>query len=277
MSAVYRQYSRDELEVQYNARGTVPDVQVFVDRYAQESAAVRARIAGHLNLAYGPSADETLDIFPAVATPRPTLVFIHGGYWRMLTKNESGFMAETFTRAGASVAVLNYALAPAATLDEIVGQTRRAIDWLIANGARYGIDREQLYVVGTSAGGHLGGMVLASHAIAGACLISGLFDLEPVRMCLPNTWLQLDAEGARRNSPIHHLPACGCPLIISYAGTDTDEFKRQSRDYLAAWQARGFPGELLEMPAHNHFDIVLDLADLASPLTRAVLHQMKLA
>mgnify|MGYP001253338452 CR=1 FL=1 len=74
------------------------------------------------------------------------------------------------------------------------------------------------------------------NCIKGALALNGLYDLEPVRLSEPNEWAQLDEPAARRNSPIHHLPGQGCPLIVSYGGSETSEFKRQSNIYAAAWR-----------------------------------------
>ena len=106
--------------------------------------------------------------------------------------------------------------------------------------------------------------------VKGACAISGIFDLEPIRLSEVNEWAGLDAAAARRNSPIHHLPEAGCPLVVSYGGNETSEFKRQTDDYAAAWRARGFSAEHVDMAEANHFDIVFDYQNPEGRLTRAV-------
>lgn len=285
---VYRDLDQAGLDREYNARATVPDVEPYLARYAAESARMRAALPCHLDVAYGPTPEETLDIFPAAGPrPAPTMVFVHGGYWRLLGKGDSSFMAEAFTGAGATLVAVNYALAPRVTLDEIVRQVRAAVAWLHREGKAYGVDPERIHAVGSSAGGHLTAMLLCpgwpedlgvhEDVVKGACVISGLFDLEPVRLCHPNEWARLDAEGARRLSPIHHLPAHGCPLIVAWAETDTGEFKRQSQALAEAWAGRGFPCARIELAGFNHFDIVLELNRAASPLTAAILHQMGLS
>jgi arylformamidase len=300
MTALYRHYDRAGLDVQYNARATVPDIAPIIKAYADESRAARNSLPCTLDVPYGPHADELLDIFPAargVATPgaaapgtsnftAPVFVFLHGGYWRLLSKDDSSSMAPTFTRAGAVVVAVNYSLAPAVTLDRIVDQTRRALAWVHAHIAAYGGDPARIHVCGSSAGGHLVGALLAGgwHAdyglptdvVHGAAQLSGLFDLRPLVHTHINEWMRMSEADAIRNSPALHLPDQGCPLITSYGETETDEFKRQSDDYLAAWRARGFEGRHVPMPGTNHFDIVLTLGDPASPLTRAILEQMGL-
>jgi len=280
-------YSTEELDRQYNARATVPDVNVYLAEYATRSAACRARLACSLAVPYGSHPDETLDIFPAARPGAPVLVYFHGGYWRALSKDDSSFMAETFVAAGATVVAVNYSLAPAVTLDEIVAQCRRALAWTWRQVGAWNGDARRIHIAGSSAGGHLVGMLLAPgwHAalgvpadiVAGACPVSGLFDLEPLLQTHINDWARLDAASARRLSPQFHLPARGCPLLVAVGERETAEFHRQTRDYLAAWRAKGLPGTQVDMPGTHHFDVILGLADPASPLALALMRQMGLA
>ena len=268
--AIYRGMNRAELDIQYDARGTVDDIAPFLDRYAEFSAAAKRDLKVVRDVPFGSGQEELFDLFPA-GRNAPVFVFVHGGYWRLLSKDESSFMAKCFVECGIVVAAVNYALAPAVTLDEIVRQVRAAVSRLWHDADRYGIDRDRIHIGGSSAGGHLVGMLLAdgwqsqagvpTDVIAGAVSASGLFDLEPVRLCHPNEWLQLDADSARRNSPIHHIPEAGCPLLLTWAGSDTGEFKRQSHDYGRAWEQAGYPVTAFEVSDRNHFDIILDLAD----------------
>ncbi|VVD85454.1 alpha/beta hydrolase [Pandoraea anhela] len=286
----YRNFDDAELDVQYNARATISNVLDILTQYAEQSAHARATVPCVLDVAYGEHPDETLDIFPAATPGAPVFFFVHGGYWRALNKSDSSNMAPAFTQAGATVVTINYSLAPGASLDTIVDQTRRALAWVHRNigehrGKCYG-DPRRIHVCGSSAGGHLVGMLLARgwHAdygvpedvIAGAAPLSGLFDLTPIPFTHINEWMKLSADDAHRNSPHFRLPEHGCPIVVSYGETETAEFKRQSDDYLAAWRDKGFAGEYVPMPGTNHFDIVLTLNDAASPLTQAIFRQMDL-
>ncbi len=283
---LYRGMNREELDREYNARGTVPDIAPFLEAYAALSAEARRDCEVFTDLAYGPSEAEKLDFFPAgeAGTAAPVFVFLHGGYWRLLSKEDSAFMAKPFVEAGIAVAAVDYALAPAVTLDEIVRQVRSAIAYLWHEAERLGIDRERIYVGGSSAGGHLGGMVLAGDwqaefgvpddVVAGGMLASGLFDLEPLRHCHVNEWMSLDEASVARNSTLFSIPEKGardCPLIVTWGGSETSEFKRQSRAYAEAWAAMGYSCEAFEIADRNHFDIILDLADPDRELTKRVL------
>jgi len=287
MTCVYRYYDQSELERQLNARATVPDITPILMRYASESARMRSGLPCRLGVSYGASEPERLDIFPAATKgPAPIFVFLHGGYWRLLDSADSCFMAECLTKAGACVVAVNYALAPHVTLAEIVRQCRTAVAWLHLHAREVGGDPTRIHVGGSSAGGHLAAMTLSpgwerdfgvpDNLIAGATLLSGIYDLEPVRLGHPNDWLRLTATDATALSPLLHLPARPVPLVVSYAPTETDEFKRQSEVYMAAAKARGCTTRFVPMPGTNHFDIVFGLADRENPLAQATIDTMGL-
>jgi len=291
MSIVYRGYDRAALDRQYNARATTPEFFPIMQRYADESRVAQEKLPCLRNVAYGDHPDETLDIFPAVASvaggkPAPVFFWVHGGYWRMQSKDDACNMAPPFTQAGAIVVVVNYSLTPMVTLDHIVDQVRRAVAWTYRNIGQHGGDPQRFHVGGSSAGAHLAAMVLArgwrrkldlpEELVKSALLLSGLYDLTPLPHTFVNEWLKLTPPDAERNSPERWLPEQGCPIVVSYGDTETDEFKRQSADYLELWQAQGFSGQLVHVPGLNHFDIVLELGKFGSPLTQAALGQLGL-
>ncbi|MBT8766915.1 alpha/beta hydrolase [Metapseudomonas boanensis] len=273
-------------DVQYNARASVDDFDQYPRQYRALSDAAHASLPCFKDVAYGPGAGERLDIFPASRPDAPVLLFIHGGYWRALSKADSAFMAPALTAAGACVVVLDYDLAPTVTLDHIVDQARRALAWLYLHIGEFGGDPQHLYASGSSAGGHLAGMLLAggwqteygvpATVLRGALPISGLFDLRPLLLTHINGWMNLDEAAAIRNSPAFQLPAEGGELVVSYGALETEEFARQSEEYLAAWTSQGLPGHLVATPGKNHFDVVLELGQAGTPLYQAAIELMGL-
>lgn len=278
-------YAPDELDRQYNARASVPDCLPYLQEYADYSAQARRQVAGELGVPYGSHADETLDIFPA-AGPAPVYLFIHGGYWRALSKDDSAFMAPAFVRQGVTVVAVNYSLSPGASLPLIVDQCRRALAWVHHNIDRYGGDPERIHVSGSSAGGHLAGMLLApgwqgalglpDGVIHSASPISGLFDLRPLVRTHVNAWVRMDGRVARTLSPVFHLPSAACPLLLAWGEHETDEFKRQSDLYAQAWTAHGYPLRTLEVEGVNHFNILMQLRHAESALSRSIFEMMGL-
>jgi hypothetical protein len=150
-------------EAQYNNRLAIPDAAVYNARGVERSAAARSRLASRLDLAYGPSARQRIDLYPAAAAGAPILSFIHGGYWRSRDKSEFAFIAEPFVAAGITVAMPEYDLAPSVTVATIVEQMVAAHAWLYRNAGDHGADPSRLFVAGHSAGGHLAAMMAATH------------------------------------------------------------------------------------------------------------------
>ena len=261
--------SAAELDAQYNNRLRVPD---FLTRYVApwqaRSAEVRAQQACLLDVPYGPTLAETLDIFPAGGVRQPVLVFIHGGYWRSMDKADHSFIAPAFTRSGACVVLPNYALCSAQgkiTMEDIVWQTLRAVAWVAKHIDRYGGDPARITVAGHSAGGHLAAMAAAcvwpvlsaelpQRLVRNALSISGLHDLAPLmRSPYLQTDLKLTPRQVLRCSPAYFAQP-QAPLWAVCGGDESAEFKRQNALIQSAWGAKAVP-VCEELPGLNHFSI----------------------
>ena len=276
---VWRDMDRPTLDREYNARASVPDFDAELARYRSASAQARATLPHHAGLVYEPARRLALDWFRG-APGGPVLLWIHGGYWRALSKEDQSCVAPGLVAAGIHVAVMDYALAPEATLEEIVDQARAALAWVHAAAEGFGADPARLYAAGSSAGGHLCAMLmlqgwqhdhgLLPGALRGGIALSGLFDLEPIRLSHVNDWLGLDAPRAHALSPLHHLPTPPAPaLLASYGGLETGEFKRQTETFAAAWSAAGHRAMVVPQPTRNHFDIAVALGTRHDPLCDA--------
>ena len=267
---LYRGMDRAQLDAAYNNGAAVPRVDAIRDDWDARSARVRQGRRGHLDLAYGAAPRERLDLFLAERARAATLMFIHGGYWQMNDKERFAFLAEGPLARGINVAVVEYTLAPEARMDRIVEEIRRSVAWLGEHLGDYGADPARIYVSGHSAGGHLTAMAMSLGAVKGGLAISGLYDLEPIRLNNLNVKLGLDAAEAHRNSPMFHFPPVSAPLVVAYGTAELPELCRQSIDYAKAWAERGLPGRLLPVGGADHFTILESLADPHGALTQAL-------
>jgi acetyl esterase/lipase len=241
MAALYRGMDRPTLDAAYNNGAAVAGSARIVAEWQARSERMRPSSS---EVRYGTAERNRIDLFEAVPGA-PLLVFIHGGYWQMRAKENFAFLAAGPLAHGISVALVGYTLAPDKRLDGIVAEIRAALDFL---------DRECV-VSGWSAGGHLTAMAMDHPRVRGGLAISGIYDLEPIRLSYINDRLGLDADAARRLSPVHR-PASGKPLVVAYGTRELPELQRQSHLYANALEN----ARLEPLAGHDHFTILEELA-----------------
>lgn len=278
----FRGFAPDELERQYQPSSRVQSLQRYLDEYAERGRAGIATTPAR-RIAYGPHADEWLWYVPAAGGRTDVAVhaFVHGGYWQALSADDGMGLAPGFHAAGVAFASVNYTLCPGAPLAELVRQVRSAVRFLASAGdPGLAHDPARVHLSGHSAGAHLVAMAAAdpSCPMAGATFVSGVYDLAPLVHTTVNEALGLDEPGAKELSPLGHVPKRpGLPTIVTWGEDDTDEFRRQSLAWAAAWaEVEGNrPPVALEVGGRNHFDVIDDLPDPATPVGRAVVAQMR--
>lgn len=290
-AAVYRGMDQQTVDRQYNARASVPSFDAEQALDARDSERVRQELASVETIVYDAISGEKLDLYHAGAAS-PVFVWIHGGYWRGGSRQANAFAARGLVLHGISVAVLDYSLAPAVRLPEIVRQVRSAVAWLVRHGGQHDLSVERIHVGGSSAGGHLVGMLLAddgwqqalglrADVIDVALSLSGLYELDPLPLTQVNEWMRFSDQDIATCSPIRLIPQArpaasrpspGCPprLIASVGGRETDEFRRQTDAYVEAWRDAGWPVQVIDMPDFGHFDLARSLFDPDGLLVGAV-------
>lgn len=249
----------------------------FIDAYRRESAAALRALPVQRDLAYGASPRQRLDYFPAPAgAVRPgLLVFIHGGYWQELSKTESAFLAPAWHTAGVAHAVVDYTLAPAASVAQIVEECVAAVAWLHARAADLGFAADAMIVAGSSAGAYLAAACAARDAtpLRGIVPVSGVFDVSPLIGTSINEALGLDQASAATLNLLDGRRRF-CPAVVAWGEVETDAFKQQSQQFARAVAAGGAPCTAFEIPRRNHFDVIHELGTPAARLfeeTRALL------
>ncbi|MBB1077665.1 alpha/beta hydrolase [Rhodoferax sp. 4810] len=264
MNTLYRDFETPaQIDAQYNPAIRLPDATAPARHYAQRSAQARAQLRCVLDLSYGPTLAETLDIFPADAPNAPVFVFLHGGYWRALSSKDFSCIALGLQPLGITTVVVNYALCPWVTLDEITRQVRAALAWTIKNITSYGGDPTRVAIGGHSAGAQLTAMCLQTawvqnyglpdNPLAAAVLVSGIYDIAPLRFSYLQPLIQLDDGIIRRNSPAFSVRPCTTPIWVNWGDQETPEFARQSALFHQAWLAQGNTSELSALAQADHY------------------------
>ena len=277
MRTLYREFeTQAQIDAQYN-----PSLSLAADdnpmlHYARTAERARAQLHGVLDIHFGPTLAETLDIFPASQPNAPVFIFLHGGYWRALSSKDFSGIALGLHAQGITTVVVNYALCPVVTIDEIVRQCRAACAWVFRHIAGHGGNPQQVAIGGHSAGGHLTAMCLQTQwerdyglpqdPFAAAVLVSGLYDLAPLRYSYLQPMIQLDEGTIARNSPVFGARPCTTPVWITWGGAETSEFARQSQVFHNTWLAQGNRALLEAQPGANHFTAIHGFEEAGSPL-----------
>lgn len=261
---LWRGFTRAELDRAYDNAGHVRDSAARIAAWTERSARLRAARPEGLDLSYGPRERNRIDLFRCGRAGAPLFVFIHGGYWQRNSRQVFSCLAEGPLAHGFDVALPGYTLGPEATLTDIVAEIAAALAWLRREGGATG----RLIVGGWSAGGHLAALACGLPGVDAGLLISGIYDLEPIRLGVLNDKLGLTEEEVARLSPMRRLAEARAPALVVCGGAELPELQRQSRDYAAA---RAAPLHVL--PGENHFTILDGLVSPDGALTGLLARQ----
>jgi arylformamidase len=135
-------------------------------------------------------------------------------------------------------------------------------------------------IYGHSAGGQLAAAMVATDwptlypkappdLVPAGYAISGVFDLTPLVGLSMNQDLRLDADEARRVSPLFWPVAPGRMLDVVVGDLESSEFKRQSRTMAETWRQGTAQTPYQEFPG-DHFTVIDPLADPSSAMVARI-------
>jgi arylformamidase len=287
---VWRDFDQEALDNAYDQLVYAPNRDLILGRMRAASDRARENLGAPERVAYGASEYERFDLFRAKTAGRglaPINVFVHGGGWRVGGAAESALNAEPLVRAGAHAFILDFI-----NVDEAGGdlvsmhrQVSGALAFIWNNAAGFGGDRNRFYVSGASSGAHLAACALSTgwreqklpaDFCKGAVLVSGMYDLAPVRLSKRSTYVKFTDEMERDLSPERHIDQINTPIVLVYGSGDTPEFQRQTRDFLGALRNAQKPAEIVFAEGYNHFELIETIANPYGVAGRVRLKQMGL-
>jgi arylformamidase len=228
-----------------------------------------------LDIVYGESERQKLDIFRPESELRGLVVFVHGGYWRAFDKSYWSHLATAALRRGWAVAVPSYDLAPTVSISEITLQTGAA------TGKAASIIGGPIRLTGHSAGGHLVTRMICLDSPLSPDLrqrtervvsISGLHDLRPLlKTKMNDDFRMLEAEAVAESAALKQ-PIEDVELVCWVGAEERPEFVRQSELLANIWTGYGIETSVHRAPGQHHFDVIDGLVDPQSALSDALLN-----
>ena len=285
---VFLDYDQAELDAAYDQFAYAPLGGELQTRWYANSEETRRRLGEPKRESYGPTEIEKLDIFRTPRANAPIFVFVHGGAWLVGEAKQYHFPAENIVTAGAHYVALDFVTVDKANGDlrVMADQVKRGIAWVYKNAASFGGDPNRIYLCSQSSGAHLAGVALVTDwqkefglpadAIKGGVLLSGLYEMKPVRLSARSAYVKFDDAMEDSMSAMRHIDRLRAPLTLMYGTNETPEFQRQTRDFAAAVKAAGKPVTLIAVPNTNHFELADTLANPYGWGGRAALAMMGL-
>ncbi len=259
-----------ELDDAYANAAHIPGAADYPPRWADQAKEVRADLSAkgraHLDMAYGPTARQCLDLFLPEGTPKGLCVFVHGGYWLRFDKSYWSHLAQGPLGQGWAVAMPSYDLCPDVRIAEITRQIAKAIETAAQHVAG------PIALAGHSAGGHLAARMCVAGVLDGSVAarlssvvpISPVADLRPLLKTSMNKEFGLDPAAAEAESPVLMQPV-DVPVIVWVGARERPAFLDQARWLAEAWECRH-----VVAPERHHFDVIDDLADPDSHMVAAL-------
>tara|TARA_Y100001934_G_scaffold20527_1_gene23437 strand:+ start:82 stop:957 length:876 start_codon:yes stop_codon:yes gene_type:complete len=277
---IYKGLTQEALDSEYNNLNKISNAVEIINLWEERGDEACALLPCKLDVKYGPDEMQSMDIFPINKPMSPILAFIHGGYWSSRSKRISRFLAPFYTAAGVNFISIGYRLCPAVRIGSIVDDIRSCLDWIFENAGQFEGDNRQIFVAGHSAGGHLTGLMCGPSGptyLKGGCSLSGIHDLEPIRLSYLNAQIRLTTDEVDKYSPVRvvenvipdevKLP----PLIIAVGAKEGQEYLYQTNCFTDALNLAKQPVLKSIIEDGNHFSVCESFCDPSSSLSNEVL------
>ncbi len=256
-----------ELDEAYSNADHIPGGDGFVAYWASRATAFREAMGDSavLDQPYGDGVRLRYDLFLPEGSPKGTVVFVHGGYWKALDKSSWSHLAAGPLVHGWAVAMPSYDLCPTVTIPEITQQIARAVERIGEHVPG------PLSLTGHSAGGQLVARMLdrsvlptaTQDRVQAVAPISPLSDLRPLLKTSMRADLRLDDAQATTDSPILMHDRANAETAVWVGGAERPAFLDQAR-----WLGDAWTISVHVVPEKHHFDIIDLMEDPKSDLVR---------
>lgn len=284
-SKVFLNYTQDELDRNYMQTVWAPNFKQIMERMNYRSELTLKTLGEPESYQYDQFPTHKIDFYKAENNNAPLMVFIHGGAWKSGSAKEYSYIANPFIANNINVAIIDFDDVTKVGLNGMIEQIRNSIKWIYVNSDKLSINKNKIYIIGHSSGAHLGGVLLTTdwkkqnlpqYILKGATLISGMYEMKPVRLSVRSKYLNFNDKIENELSSIRHIESINTPVLLSYGGLESDEFKRQSNDFLERLKQYNKKSKLIVQPFFNHFEIIDDFGNPNNQMTNLTIQMIKM-
>jgi acetyl esterase/lipase len=227
----------------------------------------------HADIAYGEDPRHRLDVYvpdAPTASPRPLIVFWHGGRWTYGDKDDYRFVGAALAEVGCIAVLPNYRHYPQVKMPGFMDDAARAALWAGAHSADYQADSARLFLMGHSAGAHMAALLALNPGyfaatgqrappLAGVIGLSGPYDFLPL---LEPDVQDMFGPPAKypESQPIEFVHPGAPRMLLIHGLMDNTVWPKNSRNLATALQARGVSATLKLYPKLVHADTVAALS-----------------
>lgn len=279
---VYAGLDQAQLDRAYDQSQWAPDFKQTIAAYRSTSDEVKGSLPPR-TLTYGDGPLERMDVYAPPGQQLPVMVFIHGGAWKSLSKDDSAGPAPAFVKSGVMYIALDFPVIPQTDLAGMIEQCRKALLYIHDQATQLGADSSRIYVSGHSSGGHLAAVMLTTDwsaygapkdLLKGGVVLSGMGDLTGPMRSSRGQYLKLDDAQIAAFSPLQHLDVLQAPVIVGWGSRESPEFIRQNQALAQGFRDHGklFAEQAFE--GVDHFTMANLLNDPNGWLVRQTLSMM---
>ena len=213
-----------------------------------------------------------LDVYrPADARGAPVVVFFYGGSWKSGKRQWYRWAGEALARRGLVVIIPDYRKWPQVRMDGFMRDAARAVAWSREHAGEYGGDPTALFLMGHSAGAHIGALLatddrwlqavgMKPDQLRGFIGLAGPYDFLPLKdpdfvdMFGPTHAAQLNSQ------PVHFVNGDEPPMLLMQGTTDKIVWPRNARSLGATLEKAGESAQVTMYPNIGHFAILLAMS-----------------
>lgn len=240
-------------------------------------SSAQVKTAKNINYAGNTELKNTLNIFyknDGVAD-KPVLVFIHGGSWSSGKKETYWWLGRNFAKKGVVCVIINYSLAPDAQYEKMATDCALAVKWVKENIKSYQASGDKIFVMGHSAGAHLGELINADpqyfknvgikNPIKGVILNDPFgLDLYEYLTTAEKDHFYFDfirtftekKEIWKLASPLNYVDNIKNPHLLFYGGKTYGAIRLQTPRLYEKLKANHVPVEIMEVKGKSHVPMI---------------------